>query len=74
MERVLGSGNVKPNSQVTVTVSAEVGTLHLGCGENDAVTSASSSVPRQAGSARLPQPATCPGFPVARAFGTIRAA
>ena len=35
--KVLTSGNLKPNAQLTVTVTPEIGTLHLAAGEMDVV-------------------------------------
>jgi vesicle-associated membrane protein 7 len=35
--KVLTSGNLKPNAQLTVTVTPEIGTLHLAAGETDVV-------------------------------------
>ena len=35
--KVLESGNLKPNAQLTVTVTAEIGTLHLNAGGNDVI-------------------------------------
>uniref|UniRef100_A0A7S0N7B5 V-SNARE coiled-coil homology domain-containing protein n=1 Tax=Pyramimonas obovata TaxID=1411642 RepID=A0A7S0N7B5_9CHLO len=44
VDRVLKSGNIKPNSQLTVVINDEIGTLHLSAGPEDvlaAVTEAS---------------------------------
>lgn len=48
VSRVLSSGNVKANTQLTVTINEEIGTLHLAAGETDVlavVTSATYSRP-----------------------------
>mmetsp|Transcript_22382 Transcript_22382/g.26973 ORF Transcript_22382/g.26973 Transcript_22382/m.26973 type:complete len:224 (+) Transcript_22382:295-966(+) len=37
VSRVLSSGNVNPNTQLTVTVNAQIGTLHLAAEEVDVV-------------------------------------
>ena len=36
-KKVLESGNLKPNAQLTVTVTPEIGTLHLAAGDVDVV-------------------------------------
>lgn len=36
-KKVLESGNLKPNAQLTVTVTPEIGTLHLTAGDADVV-------------------------------------
>lgn len=49
-KKVLESGNLKPNAQLTVTVTPEIGTLHLNAGSEDviAVVTASGYPRRQA--------------------------
>eukprot|EP00238_Polyblepharides_amylifera_P011792 CAMPEP_0196588266 /NCGR_PEP_ID=MMETSP1081-20130531/60041_1 /TAXON_ID=36882 /ORGANISM="Pyramimonas amylifera, Strain CCMP720" /LENGTH=193 /DNA_ID=CAMNT_0041910715 /DNA_START=59 /DNA_END=637 /DNA_ORIENTATION=+ len=43
VSRVLSSGNIKPNSQLTVVINEDIGTLHLASGEADVISVVTSS-------------------------------